>query len=412
MRVLLALILAVALPAATPPTTDDPSPPAFRAQVGIWAPAVEASGESFSNQTIRHVVYASSGGTLPRVRVSNLRGTTALAVGHVDLAEQSVGGVAKTGSHQRLTFGGSGTVTIPAGQELISDPADMTVVSGQNLLISIYLPGTTGPSTVHPAALMNTYVSVAGNHAADDSSADFSTPRRWSWFFLSGLDVVSSTASGTVVAFGDSITDGYSSSQLSNRRYPDYLARRLAAQPGGPKLGVVNAGLAGNMVLRDRSPTSGGRSALNRFDHDALDQPNVRSVILLEGVNDLTADTTAAQLQEGYQQLVDKAHARGVSVYGGTILPFGGSTFHNAAREAVRQEVNAWIRNGGAFDGVIDFDAALRDPADGSRLLPAYAHTDNLHLTDAGMSALAESVDLSMIVPDRVPHGLTRPAAV
>jgi lysophospholipase L1-like esterase len=397
MRALLALIVAIAVPAATPPTTDDPSRPTIRTQVGIWAPAVEGSGESFSNQTIRQVVYASSGGTLPRVRVSNLRGTTALAVGHVDLAEQSIGGVAKTGSHRQLTFDGSGTVTIPAGQERISDPADMRVVSGQNLLISIYLPGTTGPSTVHPAALTDTYVSTPGDHAADDSSADFPTPRRWSWFFLSGLDVVSSTASGTVVAFGDSITDGYSSSPLTNRRYPDYLARRLAAQPGGPKRGVVNAGMAGNMVLRDRSPTAGGRSALNRFDHDALDHPRVRSVILLEGVNDLTADVTAAQLQEGYRQLVGKAHARGVAVYGGTILPFGGANLHTAAREAVRQEVNTWIRTSGVFDGFIDFDAALRDPADGSKLLPTYAHTDNLHLTDAGMSAMADCVDLAMI---------------
>ncbi|MCG5470587.1 SGNH/GDSL hydrolase family protein [Micromonospora sp. LAH09] len=397
MRALLALIVAVALPAATPPTTDDPTRPTPRARVGIWAPAVEAAGESFSNQTVRHVVYASSGGWLPRVRVSNLRGTTPLVVGHVDLAEQSIGGVAKTGSHRRVTFGGSGTVTIPAGEEWLSDPADMTVVSGQNLLISIYLPGATGPSTVHPAALTDTYVSVAGNHAADDSSADFSTPRRWSWFFLSGLDVASATATGTVVTFGDSITDGYSSSHLSNRRYPDYLARRLAAQPGGPKLGVVNKGMAGNMVLRDRTPAAGGRSALNRFDHDALGLPGVRSVILLEGVNDLMADVTAAQLQEGYRQLIAKAHARGVSVYGGTILPFGGASSHTAAREAVRQQVNTWIRTSGAFDGVFDFDAALRDPADGSKLLPAYAHTDNLHLTDAGMSALADCVDLSMI---------------
>lgn len=397
MRALIALLVAVALPVATTPRLDDSAASAIGTRVGIWAPAVEGSGESFTNLTIRHVVYASTGGTAPRVRVSNLRGTTSLTVGHVDLAEQSIGGVAKTGSHHRLTFGGSGTVTIPAGQERLSDAADMTVVSGQNLLISIYLPGSTGPSTVHPAALMNTYVSVAGNHAADDSSADFPTPRRWSWFFLSGLDVVSSTATGTVVAFGDSITDGYSSSQLTNRRYPDYLARRLAAQPGGSKLGVVNAGMAGNMLLRDRAPTVGGRSALNRFDHDAFDHPNVRAVILLEGINDLMADVTAAQLQEGYRRLVDKGHARGVKVYGGTILPFGGASLYTASREAVRQNVNAWIRTSDAFDGVVDFDAALRDPAAGSKLLPAYAHTDNLHLTDAGMSAMADSVDLTMI---------------
>jgi lysophospholipase L1-like esterase len=296
-----------------------------------------------------------------------------------------------------MTFGGLGSVTIPSGEEWVSDPADMTVVSGQNLLISIYLPESTGPATMHHAALMNTYVSGPGNHAEDDSSADF-PGRRWSWYFFSGLDVVSSTAVGTIVAFGDSITDGYSSSHLMNRRYPDYLARRIAAQPGGPKLGVVNAGMANNMVLRDRGPnTNGGPSALNRFEHDALSHESVRSVILLEGVNDIMADATAAQLQEGYRQLVAKAHARGVKVYGATILPFGGFSSHTAAREAVRQELNDWIRAGNVFDGFFDFDAKVCDPNDRTKLRDVYAHGDSLHLTDAGMSALADTVDLHMI---------------
>jgi lysophospholipase L1-like esterase len=200
------------------------------------------------------------------------------------------------------------------------------------------------------------------------------------------------------VTFGDSLTDGYSSTRLMNRRYPDYLARRIGAQPGGPKLGVVNAGIANNMVLLDRGPgVTGGASALNRFEHDALGHENVRVVILLEGINDIMADATAAQLQDGYRQLVAEAHAHGVELYGATILPFGGSAAYGPAREGVRQAVNAWIRAGNAFDGHFDFDAKVCDPADPTRLRAEYAHSDGLHLTDAGMNALAQAVDLYVI---------------
>lgn len=369
-------------------------------RAGIWGPAVNAGGPSFTNQTIRHVVYASSGGTAPRVRVSNLRGTSPLLIGHVDLAEQSLGGIAKSGTHHRLTFGGSGTVTVPAGQERLSDPAGMTVTTGQNLLVSVYLPGTTGPSTHHPHSLVSTYLSGPGNFAADDASTNYPL-RSNSWFFLSGLDVVSASATGTIVAFGDSITDGYSSTPLTNRRYPDYLARRLwTASSGAPPLGVVNAGLAQNLVLKDGGPM-GGLSAVNRFASDALSHPGVKGVIVLEGINDIISTNnppvTSWDLRKGLQQLVDKAHAAGVEVYGGTILPFGGSSSHTPAREATRQALNTWIRTSGAFDGVVDFDAALRDPANPSAMLPAYAHTDKLHPTDAGMQAMAGAVDLSMI---------------
>jgi lysophospholipase L1-like esterase len=370
------------------------------ARVGIWGPSVNSGGTSFTNQTIRHVVYASSGGTAPRVRLSNLRGTSPLVIGHVDLAEQSLGGITKPGTHHRLTFGGAGTVTIPAGQERFSDAADMTVIAGQNLLISVYVPGTTGQSTHHPDSLMTTYLSNAGNFAADDASTNY--PGRLNgWHFLSGLDVVSASATGTIVAFGDSITDGYSSTPLTNRRYPDYLARRLWTESGGaPPLGVVNAGLSRNSVLRDGGPTS-GLSALNRFAHDALSHPGVTRVILLEGINDITTPSnppvTSWDLRAAYQTLIDTAHASGVQIYGGTILPFGGSTPYTTAREATRQALNNWIRTSGAFDGVVDYDAALRDPSNPSAMLTAYAHTDWLHPNDAGMQRMAEEVDLAMI---------------
>jgi lysophospholipase L1-like esterase len=378
-----------------------PVAPAVEAgtRVGIWAPAVNGGGESFTNQTIRQVVYASIGGTAPRVRLSNLRGTTPLIIGYVDLAAQDLGGVAITGSHHRMTFGGFDTVTVPAGQECISDPTDMVVTAGENLLISVYLPGTTGPSTYHPLALRNTYLSNAGNFAADDASKNYPL-RRTAWYFLSGLDVVSDTATGTLVAFGDSITDGFASTALTNRRYPDYLARRLITQSGGaPQFGVVNAGIAGNAVLRDGDAKS-GLSALKRFEHDALNHPNVKAVIFLEGINDITnanPPVTPSDLTAAYQTLINKAHAAGVKIYGATVLPFAGSTPYTNAREATRQTLNTWIRTSGAFNGVIDFDAAVRDPDNPAALLPAYASTDKLHPNDAGMKALANAVDLTIL---------------
>ncbi|GAA1639833.1 GDSL-type esterase/lipase family protein [Actinoplanes couchii] len=396
------VLIDTVLPAATGAPAAAVDDVGIRSRVAVWGPAVEvapAATGTFDDVTIRHVVYASGGGTRPRVRVSNLHGTTPLAVGHVDLAEQSLGGVAVPGSHHRLTFGGLGSVTVPAGTELFSDPADMTITAGSNLLISIYLPEDTGPATAHRAGLTRTYVSTAGDHAADDGSENYPHLKyQASWYFLSGLDLLSPVATGTVVAFGDSITDGYGSTALTNRRYPDYLARRIAAARGGANRTVVNAGMANNRVLRDVGDgAAGGRSALSRFGHDALGFENVRAVILLEGVNDIMDDVTAAQLQEGYRQLVATAHERGVPVYGATILPFGGSKAYNARREAVRQQVNTGIRAGNVFDGYFDFDAKVCDPADRTRLRADYALDDKLHLTDAGMSALADAVDLRVI---------------
>ena len=378
------------------------------ARVGIWGPAVVRDlTRTFTNQTIRNVVYASAGGTAPRVRVSNWGGDRPLTVGQVDLAEQSLGGVAVSGSHHRLTFGGAGTVTIPAHGEVFSDPAGMTVVAGENLLISVYVPGTKVVPTYHPISRMNTYVSNAGNFAADDASTNY-PGRGYSWYFLSGLDVVSPTAGGTVVAFGDSITDGAASSALTNRRYPDYLARRLWNDTGGaPAVGVVNAGLSGNAM--EHESTAGDHAAygpkgLTRFAHDALGFPGVTAVILFEGINDITYDTpaggtpvTSYTLREDDKTLIRQAHDVGVRVYGATLTPFEGSPSYTDAREATRQALNTWIRTGGAFDGVIDFDAAVRDPGDPSAIKPAYAHTDHLHLNDDGDKALADIIDLAMI---------------
>jgi lysophospholipase L1-like esterase len=365
-------------------------------RVSSWGPGVNTGGSGFTNQTIRQVVPVSAGGTAPRVRLSNLRGSASLAVGHVDIAVQSSGGTAVAGTHERVTFGGANAVTLAAGAERMSDPVRMIVASGQKLLISVYVSGSTGASTQHPAAHETTYVSSAGDHAAEDGAENYPSTKA-SWYFLGGLDVTSTTATGTLVAIGDSITDGSKSTDGTERRYPDYLARRLAAQSGGPKLAVVNAGIGGNRVTQDAGDTY-GISAVHRFSHDALSQTGVKDVIVLEGINDILhiGGLHSTDITNGYQTMIDQAHAAGVKIYGATLLPFGGNTGFNSSRETVRQNVNTWIR-AGHFDGYFDFDAALRDPNDTTKMRAAYDSGDHLHPGDAGYEVMANAVNLSKL---------------
>jgi lysophospholipase L1-like esterase len=369
-----------------------------RGRTGAWESAMSAGGPSFRRQTIRMVVHTGVGGAGLRIRLSDLRSGRALAVGAADVAEQYDGGRAVAGTHHQVTFAGSRSTTVAAGTERYSDVIPMRVAADQNLLVSLYLPDSTGPSTFHREAYETTYVSTDGvDHAADDSSAGYSATRT-SWYFLSGLDVASPTAHATVVAFGDSITDGYHSTAGANRRWPDQLARRLASAPGGQRLGVVDAGIAGNRLLTEAPEIYRGPSGVRRFDHDALEEPGVQDVIVLEGVNDLSNDInsaggplTARNLIDGYRTLIARGHAAGVRVIGGTILPYSRLS---PAMNAVRNEVNQWIRTSGAFDGVVDFDRAVRDPSDPAALAPAYDSGDHLHPNDAGMLALADAVDL------------------
>ena len=226
-----------------------------------------------------------------------------------------------------------------------------------------------------------------------------------SWYYLSGLVVRSPGAAGTVVAFGDSITDGVQSTVGANVRWPNDLARRLDAQRG-PGLSVADEGIGGNRVLIGSRCC--GASAEARFARDALDQPGVRDIIVLEGINDIGfgagppnagPDVSAARIIAGYEQLIAQAHARGLRIFGATLLPFQGAGYYTAAGEATREAVNTWIRTSGAFDGVIDFDAVMRDPADPLRLNPAYDSGDHLHPDDAGYQAMADAINLEMLLP-------------
>jgi lysophospholipase L1-like esterase len=374
------------------------SPDARR--VTAWAPSMTIGGPNFHDQTIRMVAHSSVEGTALRIHLSNLRSTIPLTVGAVSIAAQADRATAVAGSQRAATFSHKRSVTIPAGAELVSDPVPMSVKAGQNVLVSIYLPNATSSATWHSDAFDTSYLSVPGDHTADAADGNYIAATT-SWYYLSGLDVVSPDARGTVVAFGDSITDGYNTPAGAYHRWPDDLARRLA---GTHPMGVVDAGIGGNRVLTDVPNIWQGISATRRFAHDALGQPGVRDVILLEGINDIGnnagpggAPLTAQDLINGYRNLIQQAHAADVRIIGGTILPDKGAGYYSDSAEAIRQAVNTWIRTSGAFDGVVDFEKAVADPAEPTALSPAFDSGDHLHPNEAGMQALANAVDLSLL---------------
>ncbi|WP_142212676.1 SGNH/GDSL hydrolase family protein [Streptomyces sp. SLBN-118] len=371
---------------------------------GAWAAAPCSNGPAFTNQTIRMVVHSTTAGWGARVRLTNRYGTAPLAVGAVTIATRSSGGT--VAYSQTVFFNGATSVSIPAGGDRTSDLIGEVLDADQSLLVSIYLPGSTGPSTWHPEAHETTYI-ASGNHVNDTSTANYSGTST-SWYFLDGLDVFSgSQDKRTLVAVGDSITDGSGSTTGAEARWPDDLARRLNAN--ATPLGVVNAGIGANRVLTSTAtPVGGGQqdSLVTRFSRDVLDQPGVKSVILLEGINDIgnsqvtTQNTTIPSAQDiiaGYQKVIGQAHAEGIKIYGGTILPDKGSGYYNDARETTRQAVNTWIRTPGSFDGFVDFDAAIRDPSNLKQMKPAYDSGDHLHPSDMGYQAMANAVDLDMI---------------
>jgi lysophospholipase L1-like esterase len=368
--------------------------------ISVWSPSMTIGGPNFTDQTLRMVVHPSVGGDALRLHLSNLRGTTPLAVGSVSLALQAGQATAVAGTQRQVTFSHAKTLTIPAGREVVSDPVSLPVRAEQNLLVSLYLPQATSSATWHSDAFDVSYLSKPGDHAADTGDGNYIAATT-SWYYLSGLDVVSPAARGTVVAFGDSITDGYNTPASAYHRWPDDLARRLT---GPHPTAVVDAGLGGNRVLTDVPNIWQGVSALKRFAHDALAQPGVRTVILMEGINDIGNNAgpdggplTAQQLIDGYRALIGQAHAAGVRILGGTMLPDKGAGYHSEPAEAIRQAANAWIRTSGQFDGVVDFDRALQDPSDPAALRAGFDSGDHLHPNEAGMQAMADAVDLRLL---------------
>ncbi|MER6423548.1 SGNH/GDSL hydrolase family protein [Streptomyces sp. NPDC001137] len=370
---------------------------------GSWAAAtsgVRAVGP-WSDRTVRLVVHTSVGGSRMRLRLDNTFAAAPVRIGGATVAVQKEGATAR-GVPVPLSFRGARGTEIPAGAQAFSDPLGFVVPSDANLLVSFHLPGPVAAAPVHQLAVQRSYVSTAGDHTAEGSGTAYTTTLT-RWPLLTGVDV--GGGPGSVVLLGDSITDGDRSTTDANRRWPDVLAARLLKQRAVPRYGVLNQGISGNRVVTDRYPGDGvstdgaGVSALHRFDRDVLAQTSVRTAVVFEGVNDLRGLTTAQQIVAGLREIADRGHARGLRMLAGTILPCEGEVRCTAAVEAERSAVNAWIRGSGVFDAVLDFDAVVRDPRQPGRMLPAYDSGDHLHPGDAGLAAMARSVDLRALVP-------------
>lgn len=370
--------------------------------VATWmaSPMEGTWSESFQNQTVRMIAHVSIGGSRVRVEFSNAFGKESLAIGSAHVGIQANGAATVPGSDRALKFGGSASVIIPPGALEVSDPVDLTVSPLSNLAVSVYVPEQTEPATYHASGLHTTYVSGAGNFAADQNmSSQWTTA---SYYWLSGVDVEASADSGAIVAFGDSITDGAHSSLDANMQWPSQLADRLHKNAATSSVAVVNAGIGGNRILHDMS----GPNALARLDRDVIARDGVKYLIVLESINDLgwphqpaahgSQEVTAEQLIAGFQQIIDRAHAHGIKVFGATLTPYEGANYYSEEGEQKRETINRWIRTSGAFDGVIDFEAATRDPNNPKRFLPANDSGDHLHPDDTGYTAMANAIDLSL----------------
>ena len=388
------------------------APPTAAAPQGPGAPAAApapAPLPTFTNQTLRQIVHTSVGGNRVRVTLSNVFGTAPLELGAASVALRDKDSAIVERSSKRLTFSGNASVSIPPGAVVLSDAVDLQVPALADLAIDIYVPGEfpgpTAPYTMHAVANQTNYISTAGNHASTAAIPVMATSP--SWFLLARIDVSATATVPVVVAFGDSITDGTRSTVNSNNRWPDQLARRLAADRNGTRVAVLNAGISGNRVLSEGGAQA-GVNALARFDRDVLLQPGVTHVVVMEGINDIglarqNPSPSAADLIAAHRQLIERAHARGLRMYGATLTPFEGAAYWTSEGEAKRAALNQWIRTSRAYDGVIDFDAVIRDPNAPTKFLLQYDSGDHLHPNDAGYQAMGNAVDLSLFRSSTAP---------
>lgn len=373
--------------------------------VGTWAtaPAPSEAGVSLNNQTLRMNPRISIGGDTLRVRVSNAYGRGNLVIGAASIGIRDKGPAIVPGSARVLTFGGASSVTVAAGALAISDSVALDVAPLADLAVSLYLPGEilAAFQITGRYARQTNYISPPGNFAAEDVMPVGKLTDEW--FFVSGVDVLASKETGGVVTLGDSLTDANISTHDTFSRWPDQLARRLIARKGGRPLGVMNQGLGGNRILHDVR----GDSGLRRFDRDVLAQPGVTHAIVMLGTNDLRnrhakpeEEVTAERMIAGLHQMAIRAQVGGIKLIGATLTPFGNETYLPGAWNPVREEhrvaVNDWIRNSGAFDGVADFDKALRDPELPTQMLPKYDCGDGLHPSDLGYCAMGDAIDLAL----------------
>jgi lysophospholipase L1-like esterase len=345
------------------------------------------------------IAHTSIGGRRVRIELSNVFGSAPLGIGAAHIALRATESGLVPASDRVLLFGGRPTSWIPPGATVISDAVNLDVPAASDLAVSIYIPDSAAADTMHAVGLHTTYISREGDNTAAPTIADATTTQ--SYYFLTNVDVAATPDAAAIVTFGDSITDGAVSTPNTDRSWPSFLARRLAAA-GGANIAVLNQGISGNRLLRDGA----GVNALARFDRDVLAQPGVKWLMILEGINDIglglrtgaaASDTVGADdLIAALKQLIERAHEHGIKVIGGTLTPFEGAAYYSEAGETVRETVNQWIKTPGVFDAVVDFDAATRDPEHPKQFRAGFNNGDHLHPNDAGYQAMADAIDLSV----------------
>ncbi|WP_425865016.1 GDSL-type esterase/lipase family protein [Arthrobacter sp. TWP1-1] len=361
------------------------------ARVAAWGVALTDGGPSLQDKTIRMVVRPNTAGNAQRVTLSNRFGTTPLVVGSATVAYQGTG-LSASGAPSQFTFRGQSTVTIPVGGEVVSDALNVPVKTDAKLLVSVFVAGSIPVSTFHNLGNVSNGI-ADGNHAADTSNASF-TQGSSQYYFLKSIDVISATAKGSMVALGDSITDGYGSSLNGFNNWPAQLADKINARD--KSIAMVNAGISSNRVTFEAGGAkSRGMAATTRFAYDVAAVPGVTSVFLFEGINDIPDGASSDRIIEGYRNIIAQARAAGLKVYGATMTPTKDTASFTTARELTRTTVNNWILSSGEYDGVADFSASVADPADPERILPAFDGGDRIHLNPAGYAALAGAADVA-----------------
>ena len=380
--------------------------------IGTWSASMEAPfgpGVTFNNVTLRQIVHVTIGGDQVRVRFSNAIGSIPLAIGVASVGLRSTGASVRPGSLRQLHFFGANSITIPPGAVAISDSVSLDVQASADLAISLFVPSAESGTTQLSLAHQTSYVSTTGDFTGATTFPVASTNTTWYW--LSGVEVMTERPARAVVAFGDSITEGLASTTDANARWPDVLFRRLQAHHGTQSVSVLNEAISGNRVLNDFI----GPNAEKRVDRDVLTQGGLTYVIMLLATNDmgfsqlppgafgpdvLLTNVSAAEIIAGYVQIIRRVHQAGAKIYGATVLPFEGAGYYDAGVEPKRAALNHFIRTSGKFDGVIDFDAVMRDPTHPTRMRPEFDSGDHLHPNDAGYAAMGNSIDLGLFAAE------------
>ena len=391
---------AIAPPPATPPASDL-SATSASAQRGRGPAGSQFRVTALSNQTVRMILRTSIGGRRARLKLSSAFGSTPVLVGAAHLAKRGTGSAIVPGTDRALTFAGKASFTMMPGVVVVSDPVDIDVPALGDVAVSLYLPSDTGAPTTHATALHTTYVSSEGDFTGQSEFPLAGTSQQYYW--VSSLEVDAPADAAVLVAFGDSITDGARSTPDTNNSWPALLAARLGGEKTTTNISVINEGIGGNRLFTDAAGLA-GVSALARLDRDAFSHPGVKWLMILEGINDIgtlasttvTTPITKDDLIWVLQQVIDRAHAHGIKVIGCTLTPYEGAGYARENGEAIRSAVNEWIRKSGAFDAVVDFEAATRDPNNPKRFKPEFDPGDHLHPNDAGYKAMADAVDLAI----------------